>query len=862
MTYSVAHHHLSQTEPLPRRAQKPRAQQRRAALLLTAMALAVVTLGLLGLALRPQPLAAAPMAQPTPCAGVADIPAAECEALAALFIATDGPSWDNRSNWGSGSPCNWFGVECAGGHVFRLQLPSNGLRGTIPQRLGDLDQLSELDLSDNQLRGPVPLGLCDLVDSVGTADFSYNQLYTTYRQARMCLNGLDADWAQTQTTTPRQVAVTAIATDSITLDWTPISYTTDGGYYEVLTATAPGGPYTLHGTTADKNATSYLVDGLTPGTTYFVRVRTYTPSHADMENDQTSPGDGVVAVTLSDGSPLLVMIYFPADNDLSPYVPSIMQRVRRGTQINPNIRVLFLVDRLGDNNTALFTIDQGAIMTTTAVQDIWGVDELNTTDPAVLSWFLTYGRDQYPGARTVVSLMGHGLGQIVEFDWIVGEDDDGRPIVQPGIPALPRGVDATPGDVTDSGGYLSTIDFGKALAAATDNGNAPFDLLFFDQCFQGNLDVLYEVRNAADVIIASPNYAWLAAPYHQYMAAFAPAATPETMAQAVVRLYQAALTRGHPNSIFWLRSADIVPIANAVNGLSQALQSALASDRAAPIGLAAWDALYVDTTQCGRVQFELGPPDELMGAGSFARNLRDHFSAGDPDGVYAAAGTLLDELQAVTTVAVTGTPYIAPDAVWDYRDSITLLAPLARDAPSNVAWRASNYREVTTPITAIWSPAPEQTVLISTTLAFVAEGEWDAFIDAWYTSPLTPTIGEWCQYIPPALVTSEVTETLALALSPGSTDLSLNWTPTTDDDATAYWILVRRASDVSWTVLDTVELSQTSYTTTLPDPATTDAYQVLAQDPLGVTKAQSNEADYSTAPNEQRVYLPLLSTEP
>lgn len=835
---------------------------RRTALLLASTALTALTLGLLGFALRPQPLAAAPVAQPTPCAGVTDIPTAECEALVALFALTDGPNWDNRSNWGSGSPCAWFGVECAGGHVFRLLLGSNGLRGTLPLRLGDLAQLSELDLGDNQLRGPVPLSLCNLVDSVGSANFSYNQLFTTYRQARMCLNDLDADWAQTQTTPPRPVAVTAIATDSITLSWTPISYTADGGYYEVATATAPDGPYTLHGTTADKSATGYVVDGLTPGTTYFVRVRTYTPSHAAMENDQAGPSDIVVAVTLSDGGPILALIYFPADNDLSPYVPSIIQRVRRGTQLNPNVQVLFLADRLGDDNTALFSISQGAIMTTTVVQDAWGVNELDTTDPAILSWFLTYGRDQYPGARTIVSLMGHGLGQMVEFQWIVGEDNEGDPIVQPGIPALPRGVDATPGDVTDGGGYLSTIDFGQALAAATDNGSDPFDLLFFDQCFQGNLDVLYEVRQAADVIIASPNYAWLAAPYHQYMAAFAPAATPDAMAQAVVRLYQSSLNRGHPNAIFWLRSADIQPIANAVNGLSQALQNALASDRAAPIGLAAQDALYVDTTQCGRVQFELGPPDELMGAGSFARNLQENFGPGDPDGVHAAAGTLLDELQAVTTIAITGTPYLAPETIWDYRDSITLLAPLARNAPSNVAWRASNYRAVTDPVTAVWSPAPEQTVQISTTLAFVAEGEWDAFIDTWYTSPLTPTIGEWCQYIPPALVTGEVTETLALALSPGSTDLTLNWTPTTDDDAAAYWILVRRASDVSWTVLDTVELAQTSYTTTLPDPATTAVYQVLAQDPLGVTKAQSNEADYTAEPAKDRIYLPLLSTVP
>jgi hypothetical protein len=49
---------------------------------------------------------------------------------------------------------------------------------------------------------------------------------------------------------------------------------------------------------------------------------------------------------------------------------------------------------------------------------------------------------------------------------------------------------------------VSTADLGAALALATADGAAPLDVVFFDQCFQGNLDVLYEVRNAAAVFVA------------------------------------------------------------------------------------------------------------------------------------------------------------------------------------------------------------------------------------------------------------------------------------------------------------------------------------------------------------------------
>ena len=223
----------------------------------------------------------------------------------------------------------------------------------------------------------------------------------------------------------------------------------------------------------------------------------------------------------------------------------------------------------------------------------------------------------------------------------------------------------------------------------------------------------------------------------------------------------------------------------------------------------------------------------------------------------AAAEALIAALDAITTAERLGVPYIAPDEFWDYRDSVTLLAPLQPDAPANVAWRASIYN-TGGPMTAVWSPAPTQTVQVTGTFALAQDGQWDDFIAAWYTSPLTPTIGEWCQYSPPALVTSEVTETLALALDPNPTTLELSWTPTAADEADAYWVLTRGVDDERWVVLATVPVDQTSYAADLPAPGETAVFAVAAQDPLGVTLAESNEAAYTTPAAERALYLPLL----
>lgn len=86
--------------------------------------------------------------------------------------------------------------------------------------------------------------------------------------------------------------MTAIAAVALTLTWQPIAYRSDGGYYEISYATTVTtgavSTHTVHGITADKNASSYLLNGLTPGQSYRVRTRTYTPARPNQENEQLS----------------------------------------------------------------------------------------------------------------------------------------------------------------------------------------------------------------------------------------------------------------------------------------------------------------------------------------------------------------------------------------------------------------------------------------------------------------------------------------------------------------------------------------------------------------------------------------------
>ena len=85
--------------------------------------------------------------------------------LIAFFEATGGPGWTSGRNWLTDAPVrDWQGVRAAvGGRVSGLVLDDNGLAGSVPPELGDMDGLRQLVLTDNEaLAGELPTSLASL----------------------------------------------------------------------------------------------------------------------------------------------------------------------------------------------------------------------------------------------------------------------------------------------------------------------------------------------------------------------------------------------------------------------------------------------------------------------------------------------------------------------------------------------------------------------------------------------------------------------------------------------------------------------------------------------------------------------------
>ena len=276
------------------------------------------------------------------------IPRAECEALMALYQRADGAGWTQNAGWNTDAAANeWHGVTVEEGRVTELLLYANQLSGPVPPELGNLPNLRSLGLDGNELTGPIPPELGNLANlrflwldanrlegpvppalgNLGNLESLYlegNRLsgeipveftgLTNLIEGVIGFNMLTASapdlvafldrkfilWSRTQTVPPTDLAVGTISETAVRLVWEPIPFTAHGGHYRILSATDPGGPYALAGTTTDKSASEYTVAGLTLGTTYHFVVETFTPAHAANPNDLVSAPSAEISATPSD----------------------------------------------------------------------------------------------------------------------------------------------------------------------------------------------------------------------------------------------------------------------------------------------------------------------------------------------------------------------------------------------------------------------------------------------------------------------------------------------------------------------------------------------------------------------------------
>jgi hypothetical protein len=158
-----------------------------------------------------------------------------------------------------------------------VNLSSSSLSGSIPDGLGDLSALTTLDLSSNQLTGAIPASLGELSD-LSTLKLSGNAFsgcippalrdVTTNDLASVGLSYCDM---LTPPPAPDGVDL-ALADGVFTITWDVVSGTDK---YEAHHQTVTGDEWTALPETEEISTTHTPAGGLTCGTTYGFRVRSY-----------------------------------------------------------------------------------------------------------------------------------------------------------------------------------------------------------------------------------------------------------------------------------------------------------------------------------------------------------------------------------------------------------------------------------------------------------------------------------------------------------------------------------------------------------------------------------------------------------
>lgn len=152
---------------------------------------------------------------------------------------------------------------------------NNHLSGPIPAELGKWTKVQSLNLSYNELSGAIPPIFC-AIDSLGEIDLDHNKLDISDSSQFACLHEKNPDFFTTQTVPPTNLRATALAHDTVRLDWMPISYTVDGGYYAIVASPVLTPTQSITQTTANKSIGRHDFTGLRADVEYTFSVRTYT----------------------------------------------------------------------------------------------------------------------------------------------------------------------------------------------------------------------------------------------------------------------------------------------------------------------------------------------------------------------------------------------------------------------------------------------------------------------------------------------------------------------------------------------------------------------------------------------------------
>jgi hypothetical protein len=182
------------------------------------------------------------------------------------------------------------------------------------------------------------------------------------------------------------------------------------------------------------------------------------------------------------------MVYLDGDNDLETHaITDFLEMASVGSD-TATVNILVLFDRIRGYSSAYgdwVGARRGRVDPDDVPDTTWGISlgEVNMGDPQTLIDFVEWGMQNHPADRYAVVFWDHGSG------WHKTAKEDSIPFKN------------VCGDDTD-GDVLLMQEVRNALQTIEADEQQP-DLLGFDACLMSMVEVAYEIRQLADVMVAS-----------------------------------------------------------------------------------------------------------------------------------------------------------------------------------------------------------------------------------------------------------------------------------------------------------------------------------------------------------------------
>jgi len=200
------------------------------------------------------------------------------------------------------------------------------------------------------------------------------------------------------------------------------------------------------------------------------------------------------------------MIYIAGDNTLDRYVDQSLEWIRSANSSSENNVLVLVSSRIFtingvdvDSDTLkCYRVSGGAFMDIplTSINPSWSQSNGNLGDPSYLVNFATYCAANYPAKKYFLVIWSHGNGW-----WPKSPARRAVDFFQ--VKKYKKGVSYDDHNSSGETDYITTKELGEALGAIKNFIGKKISLVGFDACLMAQTEVMYEIRDSVDYVVAS-----------------------------------------------------------------------------------------------------------------------------------------------------------------------------------------------------------------------------------------------------------------------------------------------------------------------------------------------------------------------